>query len=120
MIYKLLLILGVGCNIVAQLLLKHGMKGLDIVFSGYTLLEKFKTMVLNFYFWAALLSYGAGFLLYAVVLSKINLNVAYPVASVLAIVVIYLISLVYFREPSSVTSITGVVLCIAGIILLLK
>lgn len=118
--YKLLLILGVACNVIAQLLLKHGMRGLDILFSEYTWSSKARAMAFNPFFWGALISYGVGFVFYSVVLSKLTLNVAYPVASVLAIVVIYLFSVFYFNEAVYWFNIAGVILCITGILLLLK
>ncbi|KKS14409.1 MAG: hypothetical protein UU67_C0001G0005 [Candidatus Daviesbacteria bacterium GW2011_GWB1_41_5] len=112
--------MGVGFNVLAQLLLKQGMAGLDIISTNLTLFGKIKLLLFNPLFWGAILSYGAGFVIYAVVLSKINLGVAYPVASVLAIVAIYLFSLFYFNESLTTIGVAGVILCITGVALLLK
>ncbi len=119
-IYKFLLILAMGLNVLAQMLLKKGMQGLDILFSEYSITHKAKDMVLNPFFWLAIFSYGISFIVYSVVLSKMNLSTAYPVTSVLTIIVIYSLSLFYLHEPVSLYGITGLTICVIGVLLLLK
>ena len=119
MSYKILLLVGIGFNVLAQLLLKQGTHGLDIL-ARDGLASKLKEMALNPVILLALLSYGVGFIVYAIVLSKINLNVAYPIASTLAIVTIYLFSVSYFNESTNTMAILGIILCVVGIALLLK
>lgn len=120
MIYKILLLGNVVTSVAAQLLLKTGMKKIGVVGFDASFLEKLKKMSLSPYLWLAILSFGISFVLYAIVLSKIELNRSYPVAIVSGVVLIYILSLFLFNETATVIKVIGLVLCIVGIVFLLR
>ncbi len=119
MIYKILLFTGIVFNVMAQLLLKTGMKGLDIMQTNQSLIFKIKKFALNPFFWGSLFCYGIGFLIYSIVISKVELSKAYPVASVTAIILIFIISVIFVNESFNFQKAAGVTLCIAGILIIL-
>ncbi len=82
MIYKLLLFVGIIFNVLAQISLKNAMKGLDFISKDTTILMKTKSMIFNPLFIFSIMLYGLGFVIYSVVLSKVELSKAYPVARV--------------------------------------
>lgn len=119
MIYTVLLFIGIGFNIIAQTFLKIGTKDLSFTSTG-SLVQKMQMLLVNPYFLASLISYGMGFIIYAIVLSRLELSRAYPVASVMAIICIYIISILFFNETNTSTKFIGILFCISGIILILK
>jgi multidrug transporter EmrE-like cation transporter len=117
---KLLLFLGVLCNVFAQLLLKHGMKLFSPARNGDSSLVNVVSAVMNPYVMGALVSYGAGFALYSLVISRMELSSAYPVASVTAILLLSVISMVFLHEAVSGIKIAGLSFCVVGILLVLS
>lgn len=119
MIYYSLFFAGVVANITAQILLKIG-SGFLNKSAGTAIFAKLKTMASNPYFLFAIIFYAISFITYSIVLSKLELSKAYPVASALAIVAVSAISIIFFHEVTNLTKITGLVLCIIGIFLIFK
>lgn len=72
----------------------------------------------NWPFWLGLALYGAAFLFYAASLARLPLNVAHPVLTSGAVAAVALLSVVIFREPFHWTTGAGIVLVIAGVVLL--
>ena len=66
--------------------------------------------------WLGLGLYATGFFLYAAALVSLRLNVAYPVRVSGSVVV--LLSLLLFKEPFCGTTVTGIVLVMAGVVLI--
>ncbi len=120
MFYKILLFIGVGCNVIAQFSLKIGMKQIGLVEINSSIISKLKTMLFNLFFIGGILFYGLGFLLYSIVLSKIELGKAYSVASVSAIVLIFIISVIFLSETVNMMKLIGVILCVIGIFFIFK
>lgn len=120
MIYKIILFIGIGFNIAAQFLLKKGAVKLNVLLTDQSLFGKLKIITSLPLIWGALLCYGAGFAIYTVVLTKMNLNVAYPISSAAAIIAIFLLSVVFLKEAYNIFNIVGLILCIIGIILLFR
>lgn len=120
MAYKILLLIGVVFNVIAQILLKTGMGGLNILETNRNIVGKLQLMFINSLFWGSVLCYAIGFLIYSVVLSKIELSIAYPVASIAAIILIFIISVLYLAETINITKIFGIIFCILGILMLFK
>lgn len=115
--YYFLLIVGVIFNVVAQVFLKMGVQG--VTFTG-ELLSITKMLFSNFYLWVALISYGIGFMLYALVLSRLDLSRAYPIASILAIILTVSISIVFMHEDASLRKIAGIGICLIGILVVFE
>ena len=120
MIYKILLFIGVVFNVLAQLSLKKGMNEIGTVEMKSGILFKIREMFLNPFFIFGIIFYGLGFLSYAIVLSKIELGKAFPVSSVSAIVLIFLLSVIFLNESLNITKIIGIIFCILGIIFIFR
>ena len=116
---KVLLFLGVVFNILAQLMLKHGMKEFGLLRGGGMSLLKAASLIVNPFVIGALVSYGTGFMLYSVVISRMELSRAYPVSSVAAILLLSIISIVFFHETLSGLKVAGISFCLLGILLVL-
>jgi multidrug transporter EmrE-like cation transporter len=119
MIYKILLLIGIIFNVLAQIALKNAMNGMDLLTKNTSLLYKSKNMLLNPLFLCAVTLYGLGFILYAVVLSKVELSKAYPIASVGAIILVSISSILFLNESITIYKTIGIGFCIAGIFLIL-
>ncbi|VWC05470.1 4-amino-4-deoxy-L-arabinose-phosphoundecaprenol flippase subunit ArnE [Burkholderia lata] len=72
----------------------------------------------NWPFWLGLSLYGGAFLLYAAALARLPLNVAHPILTSGAIATVALFSILIFREPFHWMTGTGILLVIAGVILI--
>lgn len=119
MIYKLLLLGNILFSVAAQFMLKFGMGRVGLVEMNVHFFEKLKKMALSPYLWAALLFFGISFILYAIVLSKLELSRSYPIALLGAVVLISTISIVFLHESISLQKIIGLALSTGGIIFLL-
>ena len=120
MIYRILLLVGVMFNVAAQFFLKTAMKGYDIFRSDSGIVSNILMIFLKPYFWLSMSFYSVGFLLYSITLSKLDLGKAYPVASVAAIALITIISILFLKEQFDIFKAIGLVLCIAGIIFIFR
>lgn len=115
----ILLSIAIVFNVAAQLLLRHGMKDLVLTTTD-GLVNYVKTLALNPLLWGSLFCYGLGFVIYALVLNKMEVSKAYPVASAGAILLTVLFSILFIGESFSYTKLIGAAVCIAGIFLLLR
>ena len=120
MLDKGLLFLCVILNVGAQFLLKAGMTEVGPVEVNRTIATRLIAMVGNAHLWAGLASYGAGFAIYSIVLSRIELSRAYPISSAAAIVLITGASIVFLRETLTLGKVAGVLFCTAGIFLIFR
>lgn len=118
MIYKILLFVSVIFSACAQIALKLGMNNLGVIKINADILGNLKRMSLNPMLWLAILFYAIGFIIYAIVLSKMDLSRSYPIALLAAIVIISVVSIIFFNETVSTYKIIGLILCIGGVIFL--
>lgn len=72
----------------------------------------------NWPFWLGLGLYGGAFLLYAAALARFPLNVAHPILTSGAVATVALLSVLIFREPFHWTTGVGILLVIAGVVLI--
>lgn len=70
--------------------------------------------------WLGLFCYGLAFIMYTIVLSKMPLNVAYPILTVGAIAVVAVASVIIFDEKFSYFAMAGTMLIIAGVIMIMQ
>lgn len=110
----LILILGIASNASASVLVKIAM----MPPRKFPSLGDPMAALSNWPFWLGLGLYGAAFLLYAAALALLPLNVAHPVLTSGAIAAVALCSWVIFREPFHWTTITGILLVVAGVMLI--
>ena len=99
LLFFTLISITVTLNTVAQTLLKLGAK----------------PNLFNLYLLAGILAYGLSAIFYILVLSKVNLSVAYPVVIGLTIVATTFSGALYFREHISMTHWLGIGLMLSGI-----
>ncbi|WP_342066097.1 DMT family transporter [Achromobacter kerstersii] len=72
----------------------------------------------NWPFWFGLCLYGVAFFLYAAALARLPLNIAHPVLTSGAIASVTAASLILFGEPFHWTTGAGILMIIAGVVLL--
>ena len=120
MAFKALLFVSVLLNVSAQFFLKAGMTKIGPVELNQSIVAKFLEMAASAYFWCGLAAYGVSFLLYSIVLSRLELGRAYPISSVTAILLITLASIFFLKENLTAPKVIGVCLCCAGIVLIFR
>ena len=116
--YKILLFVGVMFNISAHFLLKKGMQNIDKGFEN-GILPLFKVVVTDSSLWISAILYAIGFIIYAIVLTRVDISKAYPISSVLSIVSIFILAVIFLGEGITLTKTLGCVFAITSIVLLL-
>lgn len=109
-----ILILGIAANASASILIKfavHPPRKLPTLADPLAAIQ-------NWPFWLGLVLYGAAFLLYALALTKLPLNVAHPILTSGAIATVALFSFVVFREEFAWSTLAGLTLVIIGVSLI--
>lgn len=109
-----ILLLGIFANASASVLIKMAMTP-PRKFPSFADLQ---AALSNWPFWLGLSLYGGAFLLYAAALARLPLNVAHPVLTSGAVVSVALFSLFLFHEPFHWTTGAGILLVIAGVVLI--
>jgi small multidrug resistance pump len=110
----LILILGIVSNASASILVKMAM----MPPRKFPSLNDPIAALSNWPFWFGLGLYGAAFLLYAAALARLPLNVAHPLLTAGAVVTVALSSVVLLREQFYWTTGAGIVLIIAGVVMI--
>ncbi|WP_295546153.1 SMR family transporter [uncultured Stenotrophomonas sp.] len=72
----------------------------------------------NWPFWLGLVLYGMAFVLYSASLTRLPLNVAHPISTAGAIGLVACISIVLFKEPMGINVAAGILLIVAGVVLI--
>jgi len=110
----LILILGVGSNALASVLIKVA---ITPPFKFPSIKEPMEAL-LNWPLWLGLVFYGAAFLLYAAALEKLPLNVAHPILTSGTVASVALVSIFYFNESFSWVTALGILLVLSGVLLI--
>lgn len=114
----LILILGIATNASASVLVKMAMMPPRKFPSLAELMVSPLSVFSNWPFWLGLALYGAAFLLYAAALARLPLNVAHPILTAGAVAAVALSSALIFRESFPWTTLAGIALVIAGVVLI--
>lgn len=114
MIY-LLLFLDIILTVSAQLVLRIGAKNLQSGLSFALVFEPLKNMFLL----AGMALFGVSFFLYVFILSKLQLNIVYPVATGTILVLITVISHFFLKEILTTLQAIGIVAILIGVVLVL-
>ena len=112
-----LVVLGMVMNVGAQVALKFAVQG-----GGSLSLSEPRALLalaINPWFLAGLVLYAASVVNWVVVLSRLDLGLAYPLMSA-GYILSFLAGVYWFHEPVSVTRIAGIVIIILGVILLTR
>jgi small multidrug resistance pump len=110
----LILLLGVAANSTASVLIKVSMTPPRT----FPVWRDPLASLGNWPFWLGLALYGSTFVLYAVALTRLPLNVAHPVFTSGAVLGVALCSVLIFREPMPWTTVVGILLVIIGVVLI--
>ncbi len=104
---------------IAQFFLKKGVSILgDLDFSLSTLFNTIINIFRNPYLLIGMFLFVVSFLFYLITLSKLKLNLAYPVMVSAGIILVAIGSWIFFGETLSSIQIIGIALIILGIFLL--
>lgn len=104
----------------AQLMLKKGVLLLGVLdFSLVNLWNLIFAILKNFYILGGLFLMGIGFMLWLFILSKVNLNIIYPISSSLTLIAVVAGSLLFFKESLTFFHAAGIAAIILGIFLVL-
>lgn len=113
MITFLLVIFGILSNASASVLIKYAMLPERKVSIHEPL-----SILLNFPLWLGLFLYGMAFVLYALTLHRLPLNVTHPVLTCGAIAVVAVFSALIFHESFSATKFLGIFFVAVGVALI--
>ena len=117
----LLLAIPIFATVIAQLLLKKGMLlAGKLEFSLSNLLNLIFQVFHSVYLFLGLFFFGIAFLFWLFILSKIQLNVVYPISTSLTLCLVTVASWFLFKEYLSFYQILGIVIIIFGVFLLLR
>ena len=114
MIY-LLLLLDIILTVSAQLVLRVGAKQLTGGLSLALLFEPLK----NIFLFAGMALFATSFFLYVFILSKLQLNVVYPVATGVVLVLITALSHFFLKETLTALQAVGIAAILIGVVLVL-
>jgi multidrug transporter EmrE-like cation transporter len=114
-----LILVSVFLGAIGQVLVKYGASALELNFAGKYLIASIVSILKNIPVMCGIISYGVSFLLWIKVLSKVELSYAYPMVSIGYILVMFF-SYFLFKENISVMRVFGVILIIAGVILVAR
>lgn len=113
----LFLIASIAITVTAQLFLKKGVLKLgQISFSSADFLGTISQAAQNIWIMAGLFLFGVGFFLWIFILSRFQLNLAYPIVVSLNFIFIAIGSWLLFQEDLSPLQIFGILIIIIGVL----
>jgi len=115
-----LLVIDVLFAVTGQVMLKKSvsLQG-EVAFSLRSLFAFFINLLKDWHFWVALVCYGAAFLLWLIVLSRLKLSLAYPFTSLMYVLVLAA-SWYFFDERITPSHLIGAGLILAGILFITR
>ena len=114
----LLILSSVALNALAQLFVRQGMLKIGVVTLKWDQLwNMFLSFFTNLYLWGGMLCYAVSLVLWMVVLSKVNVSLAYPFSCV-GFIITAVLAYFFLNEPLTPQKCIGIaVICIGAIIL---
>lgn len=114
----LLILSSVSLNAFAQLFIRQGMLKLGKISMNMNELWNMIIQAIgNIYIWAGMMSYAISILLWMVVLSKVNVSLAYPFLSI-GYIVTAIIAYFAFGEPITFQKVAGIAIICLGVVVL--
>ena len=114
----ILILSSVALNALAQLFIRQGMLKIGSVSLK---LEQLWNMCISFfsnlYLWGGMLCYGVSIILWMVVLSKVNVSLAYPFLSV-GYIITAVMAYFFLNEPLTLQKCIGIAVICLGVIIL--
>ena len=119
MFHNLLLILSsVSLNAFAQLFIRKGMLKIgEISFNFEQIVKMVLAVFTNIYLLAGMFSYGISIILWMVVLSKVNVSLAYPFLSI-GYIITTVLAYLFFNEPITFQKVLGIIIICIGVFIL--
>ena len=113
-----LILSSVFLNALAQIFIRQGMLKLGSVsFNMEQIWNMALSVFTNMYLLSGMFSYGISIILWIIVLSKVNVSLAYPFLSV-GYVVTAVLAYLIFKEPLTVQKIFGIAIICLGVVIL--
>ena len=109
-----ILLLGIIANASASVLVKMAM----LPPRQFPTLKNPMATMTNWPFWGGLTFYGIAFLLYAIALARLPLNIAHPVLTAGAIAMVAILSSLIFKEVFYWNTIFGIIFITIGVALI--
>lgn len=106
--------IGVALNALANILIKAAARGQD----GGLHLDRVWGWVTDPYLLAGIASFALALGFYAYALTAVELSVAYPIMTTIALVIVFLWSVTVYQEELDAAKIAGTALTIVGVVLL--
>ena len=97
--------------VIAQLMLRHGAVALKTEHLGINVVIE---MIKSPWVMGGLVLHAASFVLYVFILSKIRLNIFYPIATGASLVLISILSVVLLKEKINAIQVAGLVIIMVG------
>jgi multidrug transporter EmrE-like cation transporter len=108
----IILIVAIVMNALANILIKLGMKDGE----GLTgLPELIKYAIGQPFLYAGVVSFGLALVAYSIVLTKLNLSIAYPIMVSMGLIIVVLVSYFALKESITFLQIVGFIFIIAGV-----
>ena len=112
-----LIIVSVLLNCSAQLLIRKGMLDVGEISSGASLISNIPVMLTNIFLWISIFCYLISFIMWIVVLSKMEVSFAYPFLSI-GYVISAVAGYMFFAESVTPVRIAGIIVICIGVILI--
>lgn len=100
--------------VVAQLMLRHGATKLEMQTLGVAM---FVESIQSAWIMTGLALHGISFFLYVYILSKLRLNVFYPIATGATLVLITVLSVIILKEKLTAAQVAGITVIMVGMVL---
>lgn len=104
-------------GVIAQILMKRGVHGMVFSDVRHVPMQVIQLFI-NPYVASALIIYVVGFAAYLILLSKMQVNVLYPLSIAMSFAILTILSPLFLSESFSVLKIFGMVCIVAGIALI--
>lgn len=114
----LLIFSSVFLNCLAQVFMRKGMLIVGKL-SLSCVLESLPVLIINVWLWLAFVCYGVSVILWMVVLSKVEVSLAYPLSSV-GYVITLVIGYLFMNESLDIYKIFGIAVIMFGVALVSK
>lgn len=116
----LILLMAIVFNAGANIMIKAAMRKSPILLDQGMLAQALVQAIKNPCLIAGVAMFGLALAAYSVVLSKVNLSIAYPVMTGAGFLLVFLVSGLYFKESITAVHIIGAVLILSGVWVLAK
>ena len=116
----LILLIAIVCNAGANIMMKAAMRQSPIALEQGLIFQAFFQAVKNPFLLGGVALFGITLAAYSVVLSRLNLSIAYPIMTGVGFLLVFLFSAFYFKENIQAIHLLGAVLILSGVWILAK